>query len=98
MTKHKHSYVFYKKTKKITYYKCAAPNCLHFIDRDLIAGKESLCPNCGIHTLTLTPAALQRKRPLCIECSDTKESRSHKAARKLMTELFDEIPTAEETE
>src|SRR5215471_1359478 len=77
---HIHTYVKYK--GRPGFYRCNAPDCTHFIDKESITGKISLCSLCG-EQMILNREALRRAKPRCINCSDTKKSRAHKRAQEI---------------
>lgn len=78
--KHVHTYVQYK--KRPGYFRCAAPDCTHFIDRESVHGKQSVCTQCGA-TFILDYPDLKRVKPRCINCSDTKKARVLRKAQEL---------------
>ena len=77
---HVHTYVKYKSRPR--FYRCDAPNCTHFLDKDALVGKLSLCTECGAQMI-LTSEDLKRVRPRCINCSDTVKARAHRKAQEL---------------
>lgn len=87
---HIHTYVKYK--SKPGYFKCDAPDCTHWVDKELIVNKLSLCTLCGSQ-FQLTRDDLRRSRPRCINCSNTKKSQAARKVfdltRELGTESFD---------
>jgi transposase-like protein len=87
---HTHSYVRYRKGKKI-YYKCDHPQCTHFAERDLIAGKESLCPECHKTVFVLTYEDLKRAKPKCKNCSNTVEAQRYRAAKRVVGSVMDQL-------
>lgn len=88
---HIHSFVFLKKKKNgEELYKCADPSCLYVIGRDLIEGKISLCPKCFKNTLLLDKEAMRRKRPVCIDCANTKRAVNHRRAKDIIGSIFDD--------
>ena len=85
---HTHTYVRWKTTKLgVTYYRCNHPNCTHFIDRELIIGKTSLCSSCG-EQFILSREDLRRAKPRCMSCANTKEARTIRMARDLMDSIM----------
>lgn len=83
--KHIHTYVRMGKNKQ--FYRCFDPLCSHSINRMLLEGKASLCPECGTQ-FTLTWELLRRARPLCLNCSSTKEAKQYQGTKKLMEQLI----------
>lgn len=70
-------------------YQCADPHCTYRDEKKFLEGKASLCNNCRAEII-LTREDLRRSKPLCMNCSHTKEA---KAARELaagIKELFPE--------
>ena len=102
---HVHSYVFWKyqggvknpETPKEAWYKCADAHCTHTAPRSFILDKASICPKCFSKELILDREALKRKRPLCIDCRNTKEAQQYRKAKVILEELLTE-PTETEVE
>jgi hypothetical protein len=103
---HQHSFVRWKKQGKPPemWLKCCDPHCTYIAPRSLLIGKASLCPQCKSREVILDHEALRRARPLCIECRNTKESKTYKLAKKLVEtatsveELSAFLPTNTEKE
>jgi|SRR5215467_3838795 len=87
---HIHTYVRYR--GRPGFYRCDAPDCTHFIDKEAIKNKLSLCCDCGTQII-LDREALRRARPKCINCSNTRKAQAHRKAQELTrglgTESFD---------
>ena len=87
---HTHSYVR-KGTKGIAkkekWWKCNDPKCTHFDRRENIIGKMSLCSHCGLKEFVLTREDLERAKPRCMDCRNTKDSRSLKEKQEILSEL-----------
>ena len=82
---HTHQYVQYK--GRAGFWRCAHPQCSHYTDRESVLGKLSLCNNnCGTEFI-LDVEALLRRRPLCLNCSNTKKARAFRAGQKMMEAL-----------
>lgn len=81
---HIHTYVKYK--GKPGYFKCDAQDCTHWVDKELIVGKLSLCTQCHSQ-FQLTRDDLRRSRPRCINCSDTQKAKDARKAFDLTREL-----------
>jgi hypothetical protein len=86
---HIHTYVKYK--TRPGYFMCSAPDCTHFLDKERVNGKLSLCTECGSQFI-LSREDLKRVRPKCLNCSNTKKARSYQKAQQLTqylgTDLF----------
>lgn len=82
---HVHTYVKYK--GRPGFYRCDAPDCTHFIDKESILGKYSLCTECGSQMI-LTKDDLRRARPKCFNCSNTKEAIRKRKAMEFANTLF----------
>jgi hypothetical protein len=67
-------------------WKCNDPYCTHTCRRELVQGKASICNKCD-KEIVMTPSAMQRRSPLCLECSNTAEARSYKKAKALVESL-----------
>ena len=81
---HTHTYVRYK--SRPGYFRCDSPDCTHFIDKESVLGKISLCTTCGEQFL-LSREDLKRARPKCLNCSNTKKAKQHKKVQKLTESL-----------
>jgi hypothetical protein len=97
--KHVHTYIRYK--ARPNWYRCAAPNCTHHIDKEVLLGKLSLCNSCGAEMI-LSREDLRRAKPKCLNCSDTKKAKLHQKAQELTkylgTEHFDPLNLALKTD
>jgi formylmethanofuran dehydrogenase subunit E len=86
--KHLHIYERSKpKHVKPQIFRCVDPDCSHYTTREFLIGKRSRCIQCGTEFI-LDLVQLANKKPKCINCSDTKESKVKKASRSIMEELF----------
>jgi sRNA-binding protein len=74
---HVHTYYTTKKRERIFY--CADPYCTHRLDRKLLVGKASKCNLCG-NEFILTRQDLERAKPRCQACSQTKQAKAIHAA------------------
>lgn len=90
ISSHVHSYVKYTRNRynRDDLFKCNDPHCTHFADRAFVMGKASLCPACG-REFILDREALRRVRPTCLNCSNTKEGRKHRALQSLITGILE---------
>ena len=61
---HKYHRVKMGKTREYIVYRCALPTCTHYILRELVVGRESLCHRCG-KAFILTNKSIQRAKPTC---------------------------------
>ncbi len=89
---HVHTYVRYK--ARPGYYRCDAPDCTHFLDKENVQGKLSRCTVCG-DQMILSREDLRRARPKCMNCSNTKTAKMHRKAQELTrylgTDRFDTL-------
>ena len=85
---HTHTYIRYGPRRGGNpKYRCADPRCYHTIDRHALIGKESLCNLCG-RTFILTHTDLQRAKPRCKMCSETKEAIEYQRVLETASELL----------
>ena len=82
--RHTHTYVQYK--GRAGFWRCASPQCSHYTDRENVVGKLSLCNNCEAEFI-LDYEALLRRRPLCLNCANTKKGRDFRAAQSVRPEV-----------
>ena len=87
---HIHTYVRWKVAFGELQYRCANPDCLHTAPVSLIEGKRSICSKCGLNELILSKEDLRRVKPMCVECSNTKEAKSKKRFKNIVSDLFQE--------
>ena len=81
---HVHTFVKYK--KKPGFMRCDAPDCIYWIDKELIINKISRCTQCGTE-FQLTREDLKRSRPRCLNCSNTEQARKHRIGQDLMRDF-----------
>lgn len=67
-------------------YMCADPDCSHNTLADLLIGKSSLCNKCH-EKFVLTYEDLRRAKPLCINCSNTKEAREFRKRKEALESI-----------
>jgi len=67
---HKYMRVICNKDKDYTVYKCMIPGCTHWLRKELILGRESVCWNCGA-SMYLTSRDLTMKKPRHYNCRRT---------------------------
>ncbi len=91
--KHMHSYIYYKRTKSgQVYYKCNDPHCTAHAERSLLINKASLCSKCRRGEVILTSKVLHdNKKPLCINCSNSRAGRQYRASKALMEDILGSI-------
>lgn len=91
MPSHTHSYIRYRTTKSGRIeYKCADPICPHIAERNFLVGKLSLCPACASEFI-LTRDSLRRARPLCMNCSNSKESQQYRKTKSVVDNLLESL-------
>jgi hypothetical protein len=81
---HTHTYVKLNEVQ----WKCSDPYCTHFIDKDKLTGKISLCSVCKTREIVLTPQIMQRAEPRCLECSGTKEAKEFRDQKETLEKLL----------
>jgi len=89
---HIHQYIRVKRTVrdgKPFLFMCAHPDCSHRNEKKFIEGKHSICNKCGSE-FVLTREDLRRSKPVCVNCSQTKEAKLHRQIREGVSELFPE--------
>lgn len=67
--RHIHKYIRKKLGRTYVIYKCVLPNCAHYLSKDLILGRNSICWRCG-NVFTITK---HHKKPHCVNCTRTKK-------------------------
>lgn len=81
---HIHTYVQFK--ARPGYFRCAAPDCSHFLIREMVIGKYSLCPGCD-NKFIIDFENSELRTPKCIMCRDTKKSKAFKKGQELMAKM-----------
>jgi len=89
--RHVHTYERSPWNKKI--YRCADPECSHFVNKKMILGKVSMC-KCG-NKFILTPYDLLLKNPLCTNCSARKRKKLS-VDNKIMQSILNSDVTRED--
>lgn len=56
------------KDKEYIVFKCALPNCAHYLAPYLVVGRESLCPRCE-ESFIIENKHLQLAQPHCDNCT-----------------------------
>jgi hypothetical protein len=49
-------------------FKCALPNCPHYLRRELVVGKLTRCWRCD-RIMIMTKPAAKMKKPHCLDCT-----------------------------
>ncbi len=73
-------------------YRCAAPDCHHWMFRNMLKGKRTRCTSCHIEEFFLDRESLRRAKPVCFKCSGTKQA---KEVRNRLSDLEDLFKTPE---
>lgn len=92
-TPHVHQYIRAKKPngqKDPNRLRCAHPLCTHWAYKVDLEGKKSLCAVCGLREITLNYDALQRSRPPCFQCSNSKKAAAVRDKFAVLDEMFGE--------
>jgi hypothetical protein len=58
---------YLEKTGGYPVYKCMVTGCAHWLSRDLVIGRETVCWRCG-QRMVMTPYAITLKKPHHAEC------------------------------
>src|SRR5947207_914367 len=83
--KHVHTFVRWRDNQwKRDLYRCFDKHCHYFVERSFLEGKASLCTKCGSE-FTLSKEDLKRAKPMCVNCSNTREAKQIRAARRLVS-------------
>lgn len=64
---HKYYRVDIGQRKPYVVYRCALPRCTHYLQRELITAKESICWECG-ERFIVTKANLNQEKLRCMAC------------------------------
>lgn len=88
-----HEYVKSKYNKEV--YRCAHPRCSHFIKKDFLVGKESICHKCK-SPFILTLEQLRNKYTVCLACSKSPKALEFKNAQELVKNVFDVLDLPDE--
>lgn len=82
--KHLHTYQRSKLNKE--YYRCADPECSHYLHRKMLAGKKALCM--CMREFILDYESLRRATPKCSFCSNSKVAVKMQTASSIMDSLL----------
>lgn len=98
--KHIHSYVQFK--SRPGYFRCAAPDCTHFLIREAVIGKYSKCLDCGSQ-FTIDFENSKLRTPKCLMCRTTKKAIAFQKGQELMAKMVnfsisDGAPVSEKTD
>lgn len=80
---HIHTYVRRNRTQ----YRCAHPDCTHYMLKSDLLGKRTVCGVCNTITFMLSRSDLRRAVPRCIDCSNTLEAKKLKEKKLILEEL-----------
>ena len=77
MAKIKHTHRYERATlgKDYVIFKCNLPGCTHYISKILAKGRMTLCNRCN-EPMILNAAAMQFKKPHCLDCTKKKNEMS----------------------
>ena len=53
-------------------WRCVLPDCTHYLHKEMVKGKRSLCHKCGA-TFLMTTEHILREKPKCENCIDRKD-------------------------
>lgn len=91
-TLHIHEYVrvqdpFPEKKRPIRY-RCAHPDCTHYMEKELLLGKRTICSICHTTETVMDYENLRRVRPNCFKCSNSKKAQSLRERLEVFDDLF----------
>lgn len=78
-----------KDSGMLSYYKCADPDCSHYVRAELVLGKKSICNRCGKEFTLPISIRFLGMRPHCKRC--TKKQISRVELDKALDEMIDEV-------
>ena len=82
---HIHKYIRVRLGKHIVY-KCSLANCTHFLRRELVVGRLSICWRCG-EPFVMNRESITLARPRCTTCKKT----AKKADIAAITEFIEKV-------
>ena len=89
---HVHEYVRVQDPQgKPIRYRCAHPDCTHFMHRNLLQGKRSICAVCHKTEIVMDYENLRRYEPRCFKCSGTKKAAAVRDKFSVLDEMFGDI-------
>jgi hypothetical protein len=74
---HKYKRKWLGKNKDYEVYVCILPGCRHYVQAEMLEGKEYICWRCG-HAQVATVATRLLARPHCKDCTKTKGGKPKK--------------------
>lgn len=83
----KHTHTYFKSKTKKGYFKCMDPRCSHNACWEDVIGKYTCCTKCGAE-FVMSRLNSKLVRPLCVDCSETREDKLKRAAGNLVSGLF----------
>ena len=75
---------------------CADSHCTYKEEKKFLLGKASLCNTCR-KEMILTTEDLKRSKPMCRDCSNTKEAKEYRRLKEVIRELIPPEQVQEET-
>ncbi len=94
-TKHIHEYVRiqnqFPMEQRTIRYRCQHPDCTHFMDRELVRGKRTICSKCHLRETLMDYENLRRANPVCFHCSGTKKAAAVRGKFEVLDELFGDL-------
>lgn len=82
---HKYHRVKLGKQKQYTVYKCALPDCAHYVGKELARGRRSICWQCG-NDFVLSAYSIRLAKPYCPNCK-VEDSETGDRVTEMMKEL-----------
>ena len=71
-----HKYERFKQGNGAFIWKCILPDCGHFLRRDMIYGRMSICPRCGDEYI-MDRRAMELNKPHCRECTKSRKEKEY---------------------
>lgn len=85
-----HKYKKARLGKKIIY-RCVIPGCAHYVFRELVLNKISLCWKCNEPFVMPRAASLLKTNPVCDSCSDLRKKKKPEQAVEIPADIMDRI-------
>jgi len=69
---HRYEKVYLGKKRDYEVFRCNLPNCTHYLRKELVKDKISLCNRCG-EPMVMDTRAMQLMKPHCVPCIERRQ-------------------------
>jgi len=84
--KHTHKYIRGRLGEKHVIFRCAFPDCTHYLAKEFVIGKLSVCNRCG-EDFIMTRASVSLAKPHCESCTKSPKAEEQRNIKDFLEKV-----------